>query len=620
MGAERDGSTRMVGKPTPFPSVDTLPMSRFPARMPQRLRVSAFPRPILPALLMWMSMALLSAEAQSFTQEITLRPGWNSVYVEVEPGNPRTEGVFAGIPVESVWTRGEKLLPADFVQDQNEIHWNEPGWLVYVPATSPEGFLTTLHAIRANQAYLIKLGGDRTIAWRVSGRPSLRHPAWVPDAFNLRGFPIDPANPPRFAEHFRSSPAHFNTAAGTLEEVFRLGLDGRWTPVAPTDRMASGEAWWVYCRGASSFVAPLGIDVDQGDGLDYGALLDELNLRLRNRTPTVRTATVRPLSPTGAGLLAMREVSGTNGEVRWPTFGASRAHEVAPGAATRIRLAPRRSAFNQNELTEVLTVTDGLGTRHLIPLVARLREGTPGETLHPHAGLWLGALRVTAVAEAHGRTPGEPTPVRAPFQMRLMLHVDAAGQARLLKEVIQMWKDGTYRTEPDGTRVPDQQGRFVWLTRPELAVGFSGTILRDGVPVGRRISCAGMDFGGGTNATLGLSGRFVIGERLTGTIRIASDAPTNPFLHRFHPDHDNLDATFGRVESEAFEIVRNLEFELTAADPTGFSAPDYGRDVLGGVFRETIQGLHHRSLAVSGDFRLRRIADTPDLDPAPRAN
>ena len=76
------------------------------------------------------------------------------------------------------------------------------------------------------------------------------------------------------------------------------------------------------------------------------------------------------------------------------------------------------------------------------------------------------------------------------------MHVDAGGQARLLKEVTQMWKQGTTKPDPQdpSRQVVDVPGRYVWLTDPSLIPNYRGAALRDGVPVGLRLSTIAYDF------------------------------------------------------------------------------------------------------------------------------
>jgi hypothetical protein len=68
-----------------------------------------------------------SASAQTHTQSFTLQPGWNAVYVEVEPADNSTDALFAGLPVASVWTPAERASSADFIQDPSEAVFNEAG-------------------------------------------------------------------------------------------------------------------------------------------------------------------------------------------------------------------------------------------------------------------------------------------------------------------------------------------------------------------------------------------------------------------------------------------------------------------------------------------------------------
>ena len=89
--------------------------------------------------------------------------------------------------------------------------------------------------------------------------------------------------------------------------------------------------------------------------------------------------------------------------------------------------------------------------------------------------------------------------------------------------------------------------------------------------------------------------------------------PTNPFRHKYHPDHDNLDITFSPSRRG---LSRDASDWLTPTptDPTQFSNADYGYSVIGGTYRETITGLHRDPLVTSGTFRLTRVANTGTLN------
>jgi len=91
----------------------------------------------------------------------------------------------------------------------------------------------------------------------------------------------------------------------------------------------------------------------------------------------------------------------------------------------------------------------------------------------------------------------------------------------------------------------------------------------------------------------------------------------NPFVHRYHPDHDNLDARFEQQlpeGRESFSVTRQVTLEFTGIDPLGLNPPGWGSSELGGNYRETIHGLHRNDLRIAGTFRLVRITTAANLN------
>jgi hypothetical protein len=83
--------------------------------------------------------------------------------------------------------------------------------------------------------------------------------------------------------------------------------------------------------------------------------------------------------------------------------------------------------------------------------------------------------------------------------------------------------------------------------------------------------------------------------------------PLNPFVHRYHPDHDNLDERFERTLPEgleSFSINRQVELQFSSTDLDNLALAGWGDNQLGGIYRETITGAHKTPLYVSGTFRL----------------
>lgn len=563
----------------------------------------------------------LVAHAQIVTQTVTLQPGWNAIYLEVQPTNNAANAVFGGLPLASVWSRAERLTSAEFIQSASEASFSEAGWLGWFHPSRPEAFLNNLHAVHANRAYLVRSTNATPVVLSVAGRPSLRPVAWVPDAYNLRGVPVDPTNPPTFLNFFRHSRAHYTTGTGQLERIYRLNGSGQWSQVAPSDLTRSGEAYWIYTRGASDYLAPLTPRLEFGDGLDFGPELAELNLRLANLTTAPMNVLLREFNASGPGALSHYEFVPTLGG-QWLNLQGTLVRTPTPGGESRLRLAIRRNDLGGPAYSSVLELRDGAGTRLLVPVSAAGGPDAvlpgPDQEARRLAGLWVGAATIKAVSEAHSANPTNPTPTKSELSLRLLLHVDADGQTRLLKEVIQMWRNGTYTNDSSGNRVVERPGQYVLLTDDALIPLFEGATVRDGESVGRRLSTIGYDFPStGTNNFLPLSGLFAVNQRLTGTLHLPHDHPTNPFKHRYHPDHDNLNARFDAPAVESYAATRAIQLDFTAAPPDGPAVPDFGFNEIGGTYREVISGIHKHAIHVSGTFRLSRVSLIAQLNPNP---
>ena len=648
------------------------------------------------------------ARAQTLTQTLTLNPGWNSVFLEVAPANPDIGGIFAGAPIDSVWAFAARPAAVDFIQDPNQLTGNLGLWQLYVPTNRVESINNNLFTLQANRAYLIKSTNTVPVTVTVTGRPLLRQVQWVPDSYNLRGFPVDPAAPPSFQTFFAPSAAHYSAATGALQKIWALDSTGTWGLVSPGAPMQSGVAYWVFTQGASDYLAPLTAVLDAGDGLDFSHEINTLNLTLRNRTSQSLNAVVTDASAPALSPLAYALLDGTNGPT-WPTLPSPLARLEAGGAFDTLRLAIRREAFEAASYTTVLTITDGAGTRLRVAVSAdkvlgagalggvaksaRVGRSGPADEASSHAGLWVGTATITNVSEVHSgalvtnlyayrangngvevplpltdpsigvwtnplpsritvvqtngslvlitnvslvtnlvvlatnkadgralavrtrleRAPASATttPTASGFHLRVLLHVDTNGVTRLLKEVIQEWQDGTTTNNSQGFAGTATPGHNVLVTDPVAIGQFKGAVQRDGVSVGRRLSTAAFDFPGNE---LPLYGYFALGSAVRGTNVVGATLPTNPFLHKYHPDHDNLDAQYvGTAQPpEVYDVTRAISFEF--ALPEAQAPPGYGYSRISGVYRETISGLHKSDLAVDGSFSLTRVTTTGVLN------
>ena len=573
--------------------------------MTRRLRHLAC-LPLIAFALGWASASAAATVQQTFT----LQPGWNAIHVEVEPEHPEIETVFAGVPILSVWRFKPDVGGAQFIRDPAEGLENIEGWFGWFPQPRPEAFLSNLFLIDGGTSYLVRVDGGATHQITLSGKPKFRAPRWQPDAFTLTGLPVAASNGPSFAEYFEASSAH----AG--QPVYQLAPNGQWQLVtSPASTVIEpGRAYWIRTEGNSSFQGPMQLVLDQGESLEFSAALDEIRFVMRNRSGAAGSFQIQRIS-NGAMPLQFRNEDPETQEVGWPDLQDTLVLDAPVDKDVFLTLAAKRTAFNADRMEEVLAITDENGQRVLLsvggntkqPLAgARIAGSKQVTTVNGFAGLWVGDVLIDSVSQA--QTAGTlPTPTNRPFKQRFLIHVNASGEARLLKDVIQMWEEGTMQpsaVDPSLQEV-DEPGRYVLITDKNLIGLYSGATNVDGASVGIRYSTVAYDFAA---PTLEFVGDFGPGSEISASVVVASSLPTNPFLHKYHPDHDNLDANFLNPAAEAYEVVRNIRFGFVAEDPSGGAVPGWGDSLVGGTFSESITGLHKNPIFTSGQFRLRRVS------------
>lgn len=582
-------------------------------------------------------LATLPARAAfTMSQTFNLRAGWNAIWLEVEPVNQDINVVFQGIPVESVWTFASVVSSVDFIQDTTETVWNRDRWLVHVPTNQVASLNNNLFKVLGNRAYLVKVSAPATL--NVSGEPKLRFPKWAPDAYNFRGFPVDPNILPTFASFFRFSPAHYNIAQQRLQKIYQLNDAGQWTLMNQFDRMKHGEAYWVYTSGVSDFIAPLGVSVDFGNGLEFSSAVTDSTLHLQNVGTIVRTVTVTDIGP-GSSLSYQLNTTPPS----WGTLPRPFTQTLGANSSYNLLLAANFANTSTTLYETIVRVTDGQGTMFNIPVdIGRTPLGTTGTAAQREAagraGLWVGTATINGVSEVHAGSlvtniatnvvtgaitrevtrlgaGNNPTPTRSEFSLRLLLHIDTNGTVRLLKDVVQMWQEATYNFDELGRRVQQTPGRYVLLTDERLIPQYKGAALRDGEMVGRRLSSADFPFPSTPgNNFLPLTGTFAINNTVNGSYTLGANDAVNPFKHKYHPDHDNLDATFTSFRGEAYEFSRAFQMTFTPTNTVGVTQSDYGYTSLSGIYRETMRGLHRTDIVASGPFQLRRVISTPVLN------
>ena len=587
---------------------------------------------------------ILLKHSRLVTQTLHLLPGWNSLYLTVQPVSNRVEQILAEVPWTSVWMWRDRKNPVQFIEQMTEAAWNEPDWLVCFQTNRTESFQNNLFRLYVNQAYLVHLEGTNDAWVDVTGEPALDVKEWRADSYNLSGLPIEPGRQPTAADYFRHSPAHFDSATGQIKPIYRLEADGHWQLLSNTDLLNPDTAYWFYVRGGSSYVGPVEVSLSYGRGLLFTKDVEKLRMAFMNRTDSPRRVwlAAHPLYAGGFPLM-VREVTdaGANFVEMPPAYPvdvpAQGSRELVIGA-DRLRTKP-------DGFESVMIVGDDQGLCQQLPvLVEHVGEVNEADgRIHPNVtGLWVGQATWDGVSEVNSvtvitnrtrftndlgqvtniislsytNTPSPtPTPVAAGMSQRILLHVDTNNLTRLLSEVFQLYKEATTTNDADGYQMTARENRPVLVTDRRRLADFKGARLRDNTMVGRRISSPTFAFegAGATNNYIECAGQFGPGGTVTVTFGMTANHPLNPFKHKYHPDHDNLGPDFQTYQEEAYGIIREVTLVFDAAN--GGSSPAAGYDELKGEYREKVRGLHRNPIYASGRFVLRRLSPIGELNP-----
>jgi len=297
------------------------------------------------------------------TQKFTLSPGWNAIFLDVQPELMDPATVFSEIKnLESVWTWLGRNSPVEFIQNPAEGLWNKPGWGVYT--TDPDkAFLNSLHVILAGYPYLIKLAGDQGTTIEISGVPTVKKIRWTSNSFNLLGFRVDRENPPSFADFFGISAAHAGQAIYYLENA-----TGKWKFIDNPSavKIHSGTAYWVYCEGSSDYQGPVEVQLPILDGLDFGPFLNSLTITLHNTSDKTAIVNITLLSMEID--LTYRTFNKETGLFEWPPLKDMPPISLEAGRYYNIRISARRETLQAERADSLVRISDNLGTLLLVPV------------------------------------------------------------------------------------------------------------------------------------------------------------------------------------------------------------------------------------------------------------
>jgi len=219
------------------------------------------------------SGSLFAQKGYLRSQKIELQKGWNAVYLEVDPTSNEPGTLLEGTPIDIIATLHLRHSTAQYLSNPDANLLQKQGWTVWYEDSREDSFLSDLSLVSGGRAYLVK--SKENFVWNIEGEVSIWSKfKWKTNAFNLVGFPVKKNEGPTFDQFFKSSLAHKDSL------IYRL-KEGKWHKVEEkaAENLKSGEAFWIYCKGASNYSGPVNVDVGSFSGLTVGGNTGEIKIK-----------------------------------------------------------------------------------------------------------------------------------------------------------------------------------------------------------------------------------------------------------------------------------------------------------------------------------------------------
>jgi len=541
------------------------------------------------AFLLLNSLFSLYASGSPGTQTLHLRQGWNAIYLEIQPDSGSCVEVFSEIPVESVWMWNPPLTSEQFIDiptDPESLIRNEL-WLVYAPG---HAVASNLHHVLGGRAYLIK--ASEPTEWRVEGNPCLPQIKWQPQSWNFVGFHVHPEGQQNFISYFDAKGTPFLT---NIDEIRVYGLfNNEWSGISPNDTLHAGAAYWVYADRHSNFTGPLVVEPELGDVVDFGAILND-------QTVTVRNDSERNFSNISIEIVVDCNESESNFKPPFVLLDPNdyTIESLRAGEEITVGLRVTRPLLHDS-CAGLLCVSEPnwAGMRVIVPVKAER---------HPDSdqALWVGTATVNQVSLPETSDPARTWPASSEFLLRLILLEDRLeGVTYILDEAV-VFCD----SESDN---PSLMIETEGLTASEYLAGSEETTIRSAF----RVSSAGFAIRGG-------DGPFSSGVRMTGEfgVKLQGDFgikdQLNPFRHFRHPGHDGLNDKGEEDIDEVYPVTRSIALSFSQSKPeddvrladNNIRAGRYVETLYGLIGKNKLTGMD-KPVCVSGTFEIRKVAQT----------
>ncbi len=542
-----------------------------------------------------------AARAQWQTTTYSLKGGWNSIYLHGDATHASIDTLFAAnTEVLEIWRWNPNPNATQFESSPLIPSAGTPEWTKWVRGSVEQ---TTLTSLIGRAAYLVRCAGTTTDSYSVPLTQKLLPPgnSWVRNGANLLGFPSRLAagvgTYPFFSTYFATFPAAISANTRLYKYVGGdLGANNPVQIFSPaTERLDRNQAYWFEAPVVSNFYAPLEISPSNLSGLHYGRNGSLLTVRVLNRTSAPVTLTVAPVDSAAAPVgqtqitaavpLTRRTFNATTAAYTETPITTGFNEVIGPLSSVELSFGIDRAQMTGTAdalYASFLRFTDGGNLLDVsMPASAQVTS---------LAGLWIGDISIDGVASKVTGYTGTAT--AQTFPLRTLLHLDSAGTARLLSQVFM----GKLAPSPNNFGLCTVESALLSTDKAHAS-----RLVAAHLPPDTVVSTG--------------TGSVAIGQTLVRTVVIPYNDRTNPFVHQYHPDHDNKDARFQPVGNgiESYTVTRACSFQFTATPPAGTSSLGWGSSVIGGTYTETLTGLHRQPIVITGTFVLRRVSELGEI-------
>lgn len=351
---------------------------------------------------------LPAARAQWLTQTVTLRPGWNAVYLHVDATHDSLENlVGVASPITEIWLWQENLADGRlFGNPLQPVAGSD--WLPWSKATGP----ANAFPLRANTTYLVQNASSAEYAWNIKGKPVPPSVRWSAGGLNFFGFSTRSDSPPLFANFLSPAPSWNNFVLYHYPGGESAGASPVTAPLVSlaTVPVTRGRAVWIKRQDNSDnrYFGPFETVLQDYRGVVFSDSLGAYSLRLRNHLAISNTVGVTLVasetSPTGASIPVPPLLLRTGLDRTTLTYSFA---SLALQQTVSFALAPKGRPGSEVEIVLGLdraSMVAGAGTE--FGAVLRLQDTTSGHLQvdlpvtarqSSDEGLWVGDASITHV-------------------------------------------------------------------------------------------------------------------------------------------------------------------------------------------------------------------------------